>query len=66
LKIYRTSPSKGSGEPGEVIEAEGESLVVACGERAIEVKEIQREGKAKMSAEEFLRGYTFHPGDRLG
>lgn len=66
LKIYRTCPTKGAGEPGEVIEAEGECLIVACGERAVEVKEIQREGKAKMSADEFLNGYTFRPGDRLG
>lgn len=66
LKIYKTCPAKGGGEPGEVIEAEGECLVVACGERAVEILEIQRQGKARMSAEEFLRGYTFQPGDRLG
>ncbi len=66
LKVYRTSPTKGSGEPGEVIEAEGECLVVACGERAVEIAEVQREGRARMSAEEFLRGYPFRPGDRLG
>ncbi len=66
LKIYRTQPAKGAGEPGEVIEAEGECLVVACGERAVEIATVQREGKAKMSTEEFLRGYSFRPGDRLG
>ncbi len=66
LKIYRTRPAKGAGESGEVIEAEGESLVIACGERAVQVLEVQREGKSKMSAEEFLRGYSFRPGDRLG
>ena len=66
LKIYKTCPAKGAGEPGEVIEAEGECFVVACGERAVEVLEVQRQGKAKMSAEEFLRGYAFQPGDRLG
>ena len=66
LKIYKTCPTKGAGEPGEVIQAEGECLVVACGERAVEILEVQRQGKARMSAEEFLRGYTFQPGDRLG
>lgn len=66
LKIYRTCVAKGMGEPGEVIEAEGECLKVACGQGAVEVLEIQREGRAKMSAEEFLNGYTFQPGDRLG
>lgn len=66
LKIYKTCPTKGSGEPGEVLEASGECFVVACGERAVEVLEVQRQGKAKMDAEEFLRGYVFQPGDRLG
>ncbi len=66
LKIYRTQVAKGSGEPGEVLESSGECLVIACGEKAVEVKQIQREGRAKMSAEEFLNGYAFHPGDRLG
>lgn len=66
LKIYRTEIERGSGEPGEVIEANSDSLVVACGKRAVKIREVQREGKSKMSAEEFLNGYTFQPGDRLG
>lgn len=65
LKIYKTCPAKGSGEPGEVLEASGECFVVACGERAVEVLEVQRQGKAKMDTEEFLRGYSLRPGDRL-
>jgi methionyl-tRNA formyltransferase len=66
LKVYRTEIERGMGEPGEVIEAEGDCLVVACGKRAVKILAVQREGKAKMTAEEFLNGYTFHPGDRLG
>lgn len=66
LKIYRTSIAKGSGEPGEVLEASADCLRIACGTKAVEVQEVQREGRAAMSAEEFLNGYAFHPGDRLG
>jgi methionyl-tRNA formyltransferase len=66
LKVYRTELTRGSGEPGEVIEATGSELVVACGKRAVALLELQREGKARMTAEEFLNGYTFEPGDRLG
>lgn len=66
LKIYRTRLAKGMGEPGEVIEAEGDCLKVACGQGAVEVLELQREGRAKMPVAEFLNGYTFQPGDRLG
>jgi methionyl-tRNA formyltransferase len=66
MKVYRTEIEKGAGEPGEVIEANNDCLVVACGKRALAIREVQREGKSKMTAEEFLNGYTFHPGDRLG
>ena len=66
LKVYRTRIARGAGEPGEVVEAAGDCLKVACGEGAVELLEIQREGRAKLSAEEFLNGYSFHPGDRLG
>ena len=65
LKIYRTCIDKGSGEPGEVLEAEGECLRIACGKGAVKVMEVQREGRAKLDAEHFLNGYSFHPGDRL-
>lgn len=66
LKIYRTRPAPGAGEPGEVIEAAGDCLKVACEHGAVEILEVQREGRAKMSTAEFLNGYTFRPGDRLG
>lgn len=66
LKVYRTEVVGSVGEPGEVIDAVDDSLVVACGTKAVEIKEVQREGRAKMNAEEFLNGYAFHPGDRLG
>lgn len=65
LKIYRTCPAKGSGEPGEVLQASGECLVVACGQGAVEVLDVQRQGKTKLDTEAFLRGYAFQPGDRL-
>lgn len=66
LKIYRTRLGRGMGEPGEVLEADGECLVVACGEGAVEVLELQREGRARLPVEAFLKGYEIRPGDRLG
>ncbi len=40
-------------------------LVVATGNGAVEILELQQEGKRKMSAEEFLRGYKISVGERL-
>jgi methionyl-tRNA formyltransferase len=66
LKVYRTRvATRGAGEPGEVLEAEGECLRVACGEGAVEILDVQREGRQRMAPEAFLRGYDLRPGDRL-
>ena len=44
----------GSGEPGLLMDPK--RMIVACGEGAIELAEVQYEGSRKMSGEEFLRG----------
>ncbi len=67
LKVYRSriaeQPER-AGTPGQVIQAD-ERLVVACGTGAIELIDIQQEGKRRLHAEEFLRGYAINPGDVL-
>lgn len=55
LKLYSTLLTVGKGEPGEVISLD--PLVVACGKNAVQILEIQPEGKKRMSGEEFVRGY---------
>lgn len=54
-----------AGKPGEVIEA-GKDLVVACGSGALELTQVQLEGKKKMSAADFLRGHRIEKGVMLG
>lgn len=53
---------------GEVIRAgeRGESLKIACGEGAVHIHQVQLEGKRRMTAGEFLRGYDLPSGTRLG
>jgi methionyl-tRNA formyltransferase len=65
LKIYRTRRVDGMGEPGEVLDAADGQLRVACDEGAVEILELQREGRQRMGVEEFLNGYDLRPGDRL-
>ena len=61
LKIYRsekevTTPSSQAGQ----FETDGKTFLrFACSNGYINVKELQLEGKKKMSADEFLRGYRF-------
>ena len=52
LKILRAAAGPGEGAPGAVI---GEG-VVACGDGAVELLEVQREGKKPLPVAEALRG----------
>ncbi len=54
LKVYKSCMRDGSGEPGLLMDPK--RMIVACGEGAIELVEVQYEGSRKMSGEEFLRG----------
>ena len=54
-----------SGEPGEVIAAEDERLIVACGDGCVAFHQIQPAGKRLLTAGEFLRGYQIQPGIRF-
>jgi methionyl-tRNA formyltransferase len=55
LKLLRTRLKKGlQGKPGERLPVEG--LVIACGKDALEICELQVEGKKPLASLEFLRG----------
>jgi methionyl-tRNA formyltransferase len=62
VKILRCELAKGAGAPGEVLDDE---LTIACGDGAIRILELQREGKARMQATDFLRGVKVEPPMRL-
>ena len=57
-KILRATVVDAGGKPGEILSGD-ERLVIACGDKALEIKEIQRQGKKKMPIEELLRGMCF-------
>jgi len=61
LKVWRARPVDGSGVPGTVLRA-SDTLVVACGDGALEIAELQRPGGRRVSAAEFLRGRPLVPG----
>ena len=78
LQVHRAQPWQHAAKltPGEVA-VEGTRLLVGCGEgfgkdkdknagTALELVEIQVEGKRRMSAQEFINGYRPKSGDHLG
>ena len=56
LKIFSAVVVDVRGKPGEILRDEKE-LVVAAGEDAVSLGDVQLEGKRRMAAAEFLRGY---------
>lgn len=55
-----------SGRCGEILSVEKERFLVRTGAGILSVKELQLEGKKRMTAEAFLRGCPLEPGMMLG
>ena len=64
VKIWRARVRDLQGEPGAVLDARDE-VVIACGEKALAVSELQRAGGRRLSAREFLRGHPLPAGARF-
>lgn len=62
VKVLRTAVEDGEGVPGEVLDGEG---LIACSEGAVRLVQVQRAGKAAMSAAEMLRGVRLERGTIL-
>ncbi len=69
LKLWRAETEKRDvtgAVPGEVIELREDALVVAAGDGALVIRELQLDGKKRMTAADFLRGRKLLPGVVLG
>lgn len=53
-------------EPGTVVEVAKNVLKIQTGDGLLCIKELQPEGKRRMSIDAFLRGYPVEPGERFG
>ena len=56
LKIWRAEVVEGAGAAGKVLAADKSGIVVACGQGALRILELQREGGKRLTAEQFLAG----------
>jgi methionyl-tRNA formyltransferase len=63
LSRAETRAEGGAGAPGELLD---DALLVACGEGAVRILRVQREGRGAQDAAEFLRGFPLPRGGRLG
>jgi methionyl-tRNA formyltransferase len=66
LQVWKAAALDRTG-PESALKTEGDRLLVGCGGgTAIELLELQLEGKKRISAQDFLRGYRPLPGEKLG
>jgi methionyl-tRNA formyltransferase len=65
LKIWQAEVVSQNGSPGTVLSADKSGIVIGCGEEALRVTSLQREGGRRLSAAEFLAGYPLPGGLRL-
>ncbi|KPK40170.1 MAG: hypothetical protein AMJ78_07480 [Omnitrophica WOR_2 bacterium SM23_29] len=67
IKIWRAFVAqpqvKGVYRPGEIIKAEQNGILVACGKGVLSVKVVQLAGGKQMSVSDFLQGHKISAGD---
>ena len=64
LKVYKTRLVKGGAPevPG-LVSVTDTSVMVAAQDGCLEILELQQEGRRRMTAAEFVRGYSLTTGD---
>ena len=62
LKIWKMEPVEKNGTPGVILAADKTGIVVGCGQGAMRIQELQREGGKRLTAEQFLAGTPLKPG----
>jgi methionyl-tRNA formyltransferase len=66
LHVWEGTPVSSSVPPGE-IRVEADRLIVGCGSgTALELLEVQLEGKKRMAARDFVHGHQPKAGERMG
>jgi methionyl-tRNA formyltransferase len=67
IKIWAADPAPGqSAAPGTVLRADGDGLLIACGDQALAIRELQRAGGRRLAAGDFLAGNPIATGVRAG
>ncbi len=63
VKLWRATPVAGSGPAGTVLAVDREQVVIACGDGALAVSELQKAGGKRLPVREFLAGHPLKVGD---
>ncbi|MFZ5504446.1 MAG: methionyl-tRNA formyltransferase, partial [Pseudomonadota bacterium] len=64
VKLWRARVEPASGEPGHILAVGDDGVVIACGEGALRVTELQKPGGKRLPAADFLHGHPLAVGQR--
>ena len=62
IKVTKAIEVEAKGLPGEII---NEEFTVGCLQNAVQILELKKEGKNKMTTKEFLKGSKLEVGSNL-
>lgn len=65
LKVHRLQPEERSGPPGTLLDLDQHSILIAAKEGSLRLREVQPEGKRRMSGAEWARGQRLSVGEVL-
>lgn len=63
-RLWMAEAVPGAGDPGSVLDTT-DGILVACGEGALRLTELQKPGGRRLAARDFLAGHPLRPGDRF-
>ncbi|MCG2575835.1 methionyl-tRNA formyltransferase [Dechloromonas sp. XY25] len=65
VKLWQAAPVAGKGECGAVLAVDRQQIVIACGDGALAVSELQKAGGKRLPVQQFLAGHPLKVGDRF-
>jgi methionyl-tRNA formyltransferase len=63
VKVWMAQATAGAATPGTVLESGPAGVLVACGEGALRLTELQKPGGKRLSARDFLQGFPVAAGE---
>ncbi|MER2540972.1 MAG: methionyl-tRNA formyltransferase [Azonexus sp.] len=63
IKLWQAMPVAGSGKNGQILAVDRKQIVVACGEGALAIQELQKAGGKRLPVQQFLAGNPLRVGD---
>ena len=65
VKLWQAMPVTGHGPAGRVLAVDKKQVVIACGDGALAVSELQKAGGKRLPVQQFLAGHPLKVGDQF-